>query len=368
MSWHRTNDSFWCDPKVLKIPRRHRNAAAGLWIRTCSWCSTFEDVVNKPQEAGHLPSHVLAEIDGTKNIAAILVDVGLWELDPAGDGWRIHDWKDYRQDREKVIKKLADGAARQARYAARKTAENIGRRSVDGRSTVIHAANDLRPTGRGTTSPAQTETPDASVMRPRPDPTRRGGEGTTKGALRPASAVAPAGPPAATTDADRDPKAPPILGGPKASPSVDAQAMWAAQLEASPWEFTANLPTGPVRIVREVNPLDDGHAEITVCIEFDYAAQADAGRITETLGSKFKAVGDRERRAHHCRLAVDQCDSWYSSEEIDPGEHRASVTVADARVAEVDAEMRAIVEAVVDDEQQQSAIISDPEDEFGVAE
>lgn len=41
---------------------------------------------------GHLPRSVLPVLHGSRPVAALLVDVGLWEPAPTGDGWIIRNW------------------------------------------------------------------------------------------------------------------------------------------------------------------------------------------------------------------------------------------------------------------------------------
>lgn len=350
MSWHKTSDGFYSHPKVKQLPLRHRAAAAGLWILAASWCSGNE--VEKAVGPGHIPKFMLGDLSGTVRLAEHLVKVGLWEVDGDGDGWWFHDWLDYREDPAKKAAKAAKHAQSQARHMAKKASTGtVEPRRSDRRASTPQASSD--PDSR---PPADIESADRSVTPPRPVPNNVRDEDGTEGSQRTVLRSAPAVPPE------------PPQSGPKPSLSDAAHRLRAAEITASPWAFTATLPNGAVRIQREpLDSMDDAHVEITVCIQFDHQTEADAGRIAETLERRFKPVGDRERRTHHCRAAADPCGSGWS-DNYDVGMYSAWITTNDARVAEVDAEMRAIVEAVVDDEHQQSVIVSDPEDEFGAEE
>lgn len=62
---------------------------------------------------GHICKAALPLIHGTKADAAILVQVGLWDLDPNGDGWWIHN---YAQRQETTD--VTEAKREQARAAA----------------------------------------------------------------------------------------------------------------------------------------------------------------------------------------------------------------------------------------------------------
>ena len=62
---------------------------------------------------GHIPTYALTAIHGTKADAHILVEVGLWDPDPDGDGWWIHNF-----ERRQETSEASEARRAKARKAA----------------------------------------------------------------------------------------------------------------------------------------------------------------------------------------------------------------------------------------------------------
>ena len=72
MAWFKVDDKLHSSRKVMRIPRRHRLAAVGLWTIAGSWSS---DQLTD----GLVPDYMIEEWGGTPAIVEALVKVGLWQ-------------------------------------------------------------------------------------------------------------------------------------------------------------------------------------------------------------------------------------------------------------------------------------------------
>lgn len=112
MAWLKVDDGFADHPKVKSIPRSDRLAAIGLWTLAGAWCA-------KHLTDGFVPDYMLAELGGTKRLAAALAAVGLWDKvaqasqepraslaqasrDRCASGWQFHDWAEHQPSKEQV--------------------------------------------------------------------------------------------------------------------------------------------------------------------------------------------------------------------------------------------------------------------------
>lgn len=120
MPWFRVDDGFANSKPVLKIPRRFRLQAVGLWVMAGTWSA-------KELTDGHIPDYLIEELAGTNAIAAHLAKVGLWET--VEDGWRFVGWEKYQPAREDVLKKRFEEADRKRRW--RESRSNPDRNSSD---------------------------------------------------------------------------------------------------------------------------------------------------------------------------------------------------------------------------------------------
>ncbi|WIE65929.1 hypothetical protein DEI99_005165 [Curtobacterium sp. MCLR17_036] len=151
MPWMKVDDGLHATRKVVRIPRRRRMAAMGLWIIAASWsAANLTD--------GCLDEHEVDELGGTSEQAQWLVDAGLWERTESG--YRFHDWADYQPTRAEVLAKRKDEAERKRIARSRPRGQRADSdRTDDGR----RADTDGTPPGQQ----AESEHPDPT----RPDPT-----------------------------------------------------------------------------------------------------------------------------------------------------------------------------------------------------
>ena len=78
--WAKLHNDLWSSRKWMSISL----AAQGLWTTAVAYSNTMRTY-------GKLEGHLLPLFRGTPELAAELVDAGLWDVD--GDGWQIHDWQ-----------------------------------------------------------------------------------------------------------------------------------------------------------------------------------------------------------------------------------------------------------------------------------
>lgn len=123
MPWFRVDDGFGRHPKVLGIPRKDRPAAVGLWLLAGTWCSaSLAD--------GRVPSWLPEEFGGSKRIAGLLVEAGLWLVD--GDGWRFHEWETYQPTRAQVEDQRSKTAERVAKWRGKRRGDDDGNAGGNG--------------------------------------------------------------------------------------------------------------------------------------------------------------------------------------------------------------------------------------------
>ncbi|WP_156027643.1 hypothetical protein [Mycetocola saprophilus] len=93
MAWFKVDDKLHASRKVMKIPRRHRLAALGLWTIAGSWCADQET-------DGVVPDYMIEEWGGTTLLVNQLVTVGLWlQLE---DSTEFHNWEEYQPTKEQL--------------------------------------------------------------------------------------------------------------------------------------------------------------------------------------------------------------------------------------------------------------------------
>ena len=109
MSWIKLDDQFTDHPKVI--------AAGPLasWMYVCGLTYAGRYLTDGFIPAGQVRK--LADVDNASELAARLVEVGLWE--PAEDGYIIHDYHDYNPRADKVRAERAANAKRQAEWRDR---------------------------------------------------------------------------------------------------------------------------------------------------------------------------------------------------------------------------------------------------------
>lgn len=136
MGWLKLDDKWDDHPKIVSAGRD----GAWLHLRGLLFCARHET-------DGHVPAEHVARLGSEfskavqKRLTERLVQVGLWEIDPDGDGWWIHDYLEYnpssrrrRADREAAKDRMAR-AREEKRRRSQHVRPNAPRSSVDVRST-----------------------------------------------------------------------------------------------------------------------------------------------------------------------------------------------------------------------------------------
>lgn len=129
MSWFKVDDAFHSSKPVLRIPRRYRAQAVGLWTLAGTWCAQEES-------DGFIPEYVIEELCGTPAMCKHLVQAGLWtaatELDPTSTGvrddlegsssesrvagWQFKNWAKYQPTRAQLEEDREKARLRQRRH------------------------------------------------------------------------------------------------------------------------------------------------------------------------------------------------------------------------------------------------------------
>ncbi|KUM31597.1 hypothetical protein AQ436_00205 [Arthrobacter sp. EpRS66] len=91
--WFKVDDGFHSSRKLLSIPKRHRLAAAGLWVIAGSWCG--QQLTN-----GRVPDYMLKEWGATPATVQALLDSGLWEVE--SDANVFYKWHEYQPSKRDV--------------------------------------------------------------------------------------------------------------------------------------------------------------------------------------------------------------------------------------------------------------------------
>lgn len=94
MPWFNVDDGFANSKPVLRIPRRYRCAAIGLWTLAGSWSA-------KELTDGFIPDEALEEFASTTAMAGMLVKAGLWAK--VDGGWQFEGWSKWQKTKEKVL-------------------------------------------------------------------------------------------------------------------------------------------------------------------------------------------------------------------------------------------------------------------------
>jgi hypothetical protein len=126
MAWFKMDDGFANSKPVLRIPRRYRLQAVGLWALAGTWSA-------KEETDGFIPEYVLEEFCGTPGIANQLVQAGLWEIvegsskdrvgilsavsdDPQLPGWVFRNWGKYQPTKAELEENREKERIRKANY------------------------------------------------------------------------------------------------------------------------------------------------------------------------------------------------------------------------------------------------------------
>jgi hypothetical protein len=112
MPWFKVDDGFTNSKPVLRIPRKYRTSAIGLWTLAGAWAA-------KELTDGFIPEYLLEELASTPAIAAHLVKAELWEI--VDGGWNFIGWTKYQPTREFVMAEREREAERKRKYRESKS-------------------------------------------------------------------------------------------------------------------------------------------------------------------------------------------------------------------------------------------------------
>lgn len=153
MTWTKFDDGFPRHPKVLAAGEE----AASLFMWVLVWC-------NGQLTDGAIPAAALARITERPNaldLAARLVESGLWEVTPTG--WQVHDFASHNPSRADVLQRRAETSAERAK-AGRKG--GMAPRKPKKPRGVAAGANAEQNEAQTTTSPGPSPRPESKPLPP----------------------------------------------------------------------------------------------------------------------------------------------------------------------------------------------------------
>lgn len=177
MPWFRIDDGFANSKPVLRIPRRYRTAAVGLWTLAGTWSA-------KELTDGFVPEYILDDLAATAAMANQLVRAELWTVAEKDGvkGWLFTRWSTYQPTKVEVL------ARRAAEAEKKRLAREAKKTPSEQRKPIVSPRDSL-----GDTSGSPDDVPQG-VRSTRPDPTRpvlslvtSGGELTQVGDCEPPS-------------------------------------------------------------------------------------------------------------------------------------------------------------------------------------
>lgn len=133
MPWSRLDDTWYDHPKLMNLPDRQRNEAAGLRDRCLSWS-------NRHLADGHIPMSVLTLLGARASVVDALVTAGLFERERTGI--YIHDYPDFNESRTEILERRAKliEAGRMGGLAKKRNAE---RNASDEPSEPLASASEV---------------------------------------------------------------------------------------------------------------------------------------------------------------------------------------------------------------------------------
>lgn len=173
MPWFNVDDGFANSKPVMRISRRYRPLAVGVWTLTGSWSA-------KELTDGYVPDAVVEEYGGTTRITELLIECELWER--AEGGVRFRNWSKWQKTRQQVLDYRAAEAERKRRQRERRSAR------VNGESLLEEPPEEGCPAGVPSgVPPGRDAESDIPIPKPLPIPTvvTKGGELTRVDATNP---------------------------------------------------------------------------------------------------------------------------------------------------------------------------------------
>ncbi|MGM9473171.1 hypothetical protein ACS5PJ_14350 [Pseudarthrobacter sp. YS3] len=156
MTWFKMDDGFANSKPVLRIPRRYRLQAVGLWALAGTWSA-------KEETDGFIPEYVLEELCGTAGVANQLVQAGLWETvsgssehptsilstsssDPQLPGWVYRNWSKYQPTKAELEENREKERIRKANYRmSQRDTKGTGSGQTEGHHPESEHPDPTRP-------------------------------------------------------------------------------------------------------------------------------------------------------------------------------------------------------------------------------
>ena len=107
LPWVRLDANIASHDKTLKAIGERGKPAMAVYMFGLAWSGGHVT-------DGHIPCVALPMIHGTTKDADLLVRVGLWDPDPDGDGWWVHNWGQ-RQEASEITESKRRKAAEAGR-------------------------------------------------------------------------------------------------------------------------------------------------------------------------------------------------------------------------------------------------------------
>ena len=145
MAWFKVDDGFHASRKLLKIGKRARFAAIGLWTVAGSWAA---DQLTD----GHVPDYMIKEWGAPPTAPESLVDAGLWER--THDGYTFRNWHEYQPSKQDVDAERAASRERMRELRAKRKgkkpldsgdAEDVFGRTVPNGSESVRNPDPTHP-------------------------------------------------------------------------------------------------------------------------------------------------------------------------------------------------------------------------------
>lgn len=169
MPWGRLDDSLYDHPKLDLLPVDQRLAGVGLWARAISWCNRF-------LTDGHIPRNRIEKLDGTTELADLLVSAGLFEA--TSTGYFIHDFLEFNDSRAHVEERRTKEAERKAAWRANRRPSGTDNGTANGtEANVPPGVPPSVPAGHNPHVPDLSQRPsqrDSRTRESRPGPARPG--------------------------------------------------------------------------------------------------------------------------------------------------------------------------------------------------
>lgn len=163
MAWFKIDDGFHASRKLLKIPKRTRFAAVGLWTVAGSWAA---DQLTD----GNVPDYMIGVFGAPPAAPEALVDCGLWQR--TSDGYVFYNWHEYQPSKQDVDAERAASRERMRELRARRKLKKPPEQAEEGDAfgrTVPNGSENVRNPDPTRPDPTPIEEAKASSVEIRED-------------------------------------------------------------------------------------------------------------------------------------------------------------------------------------------------------